>query len=110
MTSLRRLLGEILISKGQITPEQLQKALEEQKRTKEFLGAVLLKKRLVNEKQLAEALSVQFEIPNESLKNLYVDWDLVHRFPASLIVEHRCFPVRKEPASLWFAVTNPPYS
>jgi inorganic pyrophosphatase/exopolyphosphatase len=100
-------LGEILIDKGLINSEQLKYALEEQKRTKEFLGAILLKNNQIEEKALLEALSEQFHIPFVSIKNKYIDWNLVKRFSSSLILDYKCFPIEEDGRSVTFATTNP---
>lgn len=100
-------LGEILIQKGWIRNSDLEEALQEQKSSGEFLGEILLKKKYLTEEQLVIALSEQFRMPWISLKNYYVDWDLVMRFSASLISEHNVFPLQEEKTSITFAVANP---
>ena len=42
-------LGDLLVKKGVITPQQLQDALEEQKKTGEPLGAALIRMGIVSE-------------------------------------------------------------
>ncbi len=100
-------LGEILIQKGWITKNQLEEALQDQKASGEFLGALLLRKKYITEEQLVIVLSEQFQMPWISLKNYYVDWDLVMRFSAALISEHKIFPLQQEETSITFAVANP---
>ena len=107
MAEKGKLLGEILIEKNLITPEQLKEALEEQKLTKEFLGEILIKKGRIKEKDLLQVLSEQFNIPFVSLKSRYIDWEFVKLFSASLIRDYRCFPVKKDEWSVTFAITNP---
>jgi len=100
-------LGEIFIDKGLITPEQLNAAIEEQKKTKEFLGTVLARKNQLKEQDLLVTLAEQFDIRVVSLKNRYIDWRFVKNFSASLILNHRCFPVSKDKFSVTIAITNP---
>jgi type IV pilus assembly protein PilB len=107
MDKKQRRLGEILIDKGLINSEQLKYALEEQKRTKEFLGAILLKNNQIKERDLLEALSEQFKIPFVSLKNKYIDWNLVKGFSSSLILDYKCFPIQEDGRAVTFATTNP---
>jgi len=107
MAKSQKRLGELLIEKGRITQQQLSNALAEQSRTKEFLGAILLKNKQITEKDLLEALSEQFDIPVVSLKNKYIDWNLVKIFSPSLILDYRCFPVDKDSRSVTFAIANP---
>ena len=56
---VRLLLGELLLAAKRITPEQLDSALEEQKRTGEKLGAVLLRRNHITENELRAALAFQ---------------------------------------------------
>lgn len=107
MFKIKKKLGEILIEKGLITPEQLKDALDEQARTKEFLGKILLDRSQIKEPDLLTALSEQFNIPIISLKYRYIDWGLAKSFSASLILDYKCFPLEKDEWSVTFAITNP---
>ena len=107
MAKSEKRLGELLIEKGKITQQQLAAALAEQSRTKEFLGIVLLKNKLITEKDLLMTLSAQFDIPVVSIKNKYIDWNLVKGFGPSLILDYRCFPIHKDSRAVTFAITNP---
>jgi len=107
MNKKQKRLGEILIEKGLINIEQLNYALTEQKRTKAFLGEILLKDHQIREEDLMAALCEQFAIPCASLKNKYIDWDLVKRFSPSLILDYQCFPIQEDGKSITFAINNP---
>jgi len=48
----RRRIGELLVSKGIITPHELRKALHEQKQTNRQLGQIFLEQAIVSRKQL----------------------------------------------------------
>lgn len=100
-------IGEILVEKGLINAAHLADALEEQKLTKEFLGAILVKKRYVNERDFLKALSEQFGMPLAGLKDLYIDWSLAKQFSPSIILENKCFPVKKDDWSVTVAIINP---
>jgi type IV pilus assembly protein PilB len=100
-------IGEILIEKGLITDEQLKAALEEQLKTKEFLGAILLKRKQIKEDDLLAALSELFNIPFISIRNKYIDWGLLKGFSASLVLDYRCFPIQRNTKSVTIAINNP---
>jgi hypothetical protein len=57
--SPRRPIGQILSDGGFISPEQLERALEEQKRSNELVGQVLVRMGIVDERELNVALAVQ---------------------------------------------------
>ncbi|MFH0838755.1 MAG: hypothetical protein V1893_01030 [Candidatus Omnitrophota bacterium] len=107
MDKKQKLLGEILLHKGLLKPEQIEEALKIQQKTKEFLGAILIKKNYIKEKDLLGALSEQFSIPLVSLKNKYIHWNLVKQFSPSFILDYKCFPVKKDEWSITMAITNP---
>lgn len=100
-------LGEILLGKALITEAQIQEALRLQQQTKEFLGTILLRLGFITERDLLEALSIQFDLPFISLKNSYIEWELVDGFSGSLLIDRRCFPVSQEGDCITMAITNP---
>ena len=100
-------LGEILMDKGLITSVQLKAALDEQRKTNEFLGKILLKNNQLKEKDLLEAISEQFNIPYVSLKYKYIDWQIAKQFSSALILDYKCFPIAKDEWSVTVAITNP---
>ena len=100
-------IGEILIENGLLTPEHLFLALEEQKRTKEFLGKILVKHSFISENDLMKILSVQYDIPIVSIKNLSLNWELVKEFSPSFVLDCKCLPLKKEEYSITVAISNP---
>lgn len=56
-------IGEILIEKGFIKPEELNLALELQKKVGGYLGQILIREGLITEKHLIVALSEQLGLP-----------------------------------------------
>jgi len=90
-----------------ISAEQLEEALHEQESTREFLGSILLKRNYLTEGRLTLALSEQFRLPWNSVKNFYIDWDFVMKFSASLLLEYRCFPLARDGNSVTMGITNP---
>ena len=100
-------IGEFLIEKGLITTKDLEDALEDQKRSKEFLGAVLIRRNIITEDGLMSALSEQFNIPFVSIKYDYIDWGFVGKFTPKLIIEHNCFPLKADEYTVTMAITNP---
>lgn len=107
MEKIQKRLGDILVSKGVLSPEKLKEVLEIQKKDRQFLGAILLKKRYIKENHLLEALAEQFSIPVVNLKDRYLNWELLKTFSPSLILEYKCFPVEKDDFSVTIAITNP---
>jgi len=100
-------LGEFLTGKGLISDEELKNALKVQAVTKELLGAIVVKSGYISARKLLHALSEHFGIPLVRLKDRYIKWDIVTKFSATLILEHRFFPIESDGISVTVAVTNP---
>ncbi len=101
------LLGKILVDKKLITQTQLEKALALQKMTGDFLGNILVREHYIKEEDLLAALSEQFDMPLGKIDETAIDWQLVKRFPKTLIVEHRCFPIEESEFRIVLAINNP---
>ncbi len=56
-------LGQILVQGGLITKEQLQEALNEQRKTREKLGTILIKRGIITENDLVITLAKQLKLP-----------------------------------------------
>lgn len=102
-----KLLGDLLVSKGLISAWQLEAALQEQRSTRELLGAILMRKGWLTEEILLKTLGEQLEIPYVSLKLEEVEWTGGKLFPILLMEERNCFPIRMERTSVTVAIANP---
>ena len=100
-------IGEILIAKGLITEAQLHDALLEQKVSEKFVGKILKEKGTITDHDVREALSEQFNIPLVDMRTQYIDMELARKFTSSLIVDHKCFPLKEEENTVVFAIINP---
>ena len=74
-------LGDLLVQQKLISQEQLQFALEEQKRTGRKLGRVLVDNVFATEDQISEALAKQLDIPYINLKYYNVKLEIVRQLP-----------------------------
>ena len=74
-------LGEILIQQKLLTAEQLQAALDEQKKSGRRLGRVVIEKGYVTEEQISQALARQLNIPFISLKHYNIKREVTSRLP-----------------------------
>ena len=63
-------IGEFLLDDSRITQEQLQNALEVQKKEPGKLGSILIRLGYVTEEDIAQALSKQFGYPSINLSKL----------------------------------------
>jgi MSHA biogenesis protein MshE len=74
-------LGDLLVGQNVISPEQLQSALAQQKRTGRRLGRVFVELGLVTEDHICEAIARQLSIPFVNLKFFNSSQEIVRRLP-----------------------------
>ncbi|MCK4525733.1 type IV-A pilus assembly ATPase PilB [candidate division WOR-3 bacterium] len=100
-------LGQILISAGKITKEQLQDALKKQKETANKLGSILIQKGYISEQELARVLSHQFRIPSIDIRFEDVDHNLTGLIPSDMANRHEVFPIKRKGRNLILGMVNP---
>jgi len=76
-------LGDLLVQQKLITPDQLEYALGQQKRSGRKLGRVLVDNVFVTEEVISEALAHQLSIPYINLKNFHLNLGEVRLLPES---------------------------
>ena len=74
-------LGEILLQQGLLTEQQLQQALDEQRRSGRKLGRVFVEKGFVSEDQISTALARQLQVPFVNLKHFSLKPEVATRLP-----------------------------
>ena len=77
----RKRLGEILIERNQLLPEQLEAALEGQKRTEKRLGQVLIDMGFLSHDEVMAAISEQTGVPHVWLQRGLVDPKVLRILP-----------------------------
>lgn len=100
-------IGDLLIKLGKITPQQLEEALEEQKRTQEKLGEILVNKGFITPSDLSKVLEEQTNIPSISLSNIEIGEDVCSLIPESFIRINKILPIRKTSDTVEVAVVPP---
>ncbi|KYO65842.1 GspE/PulE family protein [Thermovenabulum gondwanense] len=107
MTKNRKRLGDILLEGKLITPEQLNKALEIQKKTGERLGEILIKQGYISEEEMVEILEFQLGIPKINLHKYLIEPEIVKILPEAIARKYTVFPVKVENNTLTLAVNDP---
>jgi type IV pilus assembly protein PilB len=100
-------LGEILLREGLITPDQLKKALLEQKNTGMRLGYTLVKLGLVEETEISKMLARQYRMPAVDLSRFEVDAKILKLLPGDVAVKHTVLPLKREGRTLTVAIADP---
>lgn len=100
-------LGDILIQRGHITPNQLDAALAAQGTERGMLGQILLRRNLVSIDQLGDALAEQYGVPYLDLVPQAVNPQIARLLPEDLARERSCVPVGVSGGDLQLAMVAP---
>jgi type IV pilus assembly protein PilB len=100
-------LGQLLINNSIIDEEQLNKALELQKKEGGRVGSNLIKLGYLTEEDLVNFLSKQYGVPAVSLTTLDIDPSIIKFVPYDVANKYQIFPISKNGASLKLAMTDP---
>jgi len=95
LRTTRKKLGELLIERKIITPEQLQIALEEQKRKGGYLSQHLIALGFATELDIAMCLSNQYNFAYLPLKNYEIPQEILGLIPLKWIKIYTLMPVDK---------------
>src|SRR5262245_16828933 len=104
----RKLFGEILVSDGLISKEQLDEALALQRHSGDPLGTILLELGHITESDIVRTLSVQYQLPflRPSLYDL--DRRLIQKFRPECLHLHQVLPLDQIGKLLLMVVTDIP--
>ena len=100
-------LGDLLVSAGAITPEELEQGLERQKKTKERLGTALISAGIITEAQLIEVLRLQLGIEYIDLSKTNIPISLAQVVPKNIAKQFQVVPVHMEKDELYLAMCDP---
>jgi len=100
-------LGDLLVSKGYITEEQLSAALVESRSRGERLGRVLVRNGWTYEQELARALSEQWALPFVNIALVGVDASALRLLPREVGLEAHAIPVRFIEGAVQVAFADP---
>ncbi|MGA2090639.1 MAG: ATPase, T2SS/T4P/T4SS family, partial [Endomicrobiales bacterium] len=103
----KKYLGEVLLSLGKITRDQLRLALAEQKETKERIGAIFLKHDYITEADMYAALSSSLGIPFVKLSEMKAEEEALRLVPEKLARKFKLLPLAKTDDVLKVAMVDP---
>lgn len=100
-------LGDILLRSGAVTEQELEFALKEQKKSGNPLGEILQKKSLISEETMRQALSTQLNIPYIDLSRLNLDHNLTKIINRDYALRHNIIPISMTQGSITLAMDDP---
>lgn len=89
-------IGERLINMGLISPDQLQIALQEQKASKQLLGAILVSMGFITESALGELLAESSGASKFDPRSTMLDSNLIQMIPKDVAQRNKVIPVAME--------------
>jgi type IV pilus assembly protein PilB len=100
-------IGEVLRRNGSITEEQLEHALQEQRRIKRPLGEVLMKLGFVTEEAMRQALCLQLGVAYVDLDNMTLDKGLTRLINLNYARRHWLVPIALMGHALTVSMDDP---
>ncbi len=102
-------LGQLLLGKGLLKAEQLQRALDEQKRSnhQKLLGEILVDLKICTEEQIAETLAEVYGVPFARIHPRLADPQVVASLPKEFLEKHQVLPLFLVQGTLTVAVPEP---
>lgn len=100
-------IGLILVEKGLISRDQLEKALAAQRETGERLDRVLVRLGFVSRNQVLAALGDQFQMPVVDLTTLAPAREVLATLPPKLVYRQSCVPIERHNGTLTVATSDP---
>jgi len=104
----KRTIGELLVEAGIVSRDQLQDAVEEQRRNPQtHLGAIFIERKHATEEAVAQALACQCGADFVDLGGDMIDAGAAALINERLANQHVCIPVRVGEEKLVVAMANP---
>ena len=100
-------LGELLVERKVITPDQLETALKVQQSKGGLLGQILVTLGLATEEAVAQAITAQYGFPYLPLKSYTIDPDLLRVIPENVARQYCLVPVDHIGDTLTIAMADP---
>lgn len=103
----KKSFGEFLADLGVLTPEQLKKAVQEQRQTGERLEQTLARRGYAKEEVIYQCLADYFNLPYVDLDTYLIDDNIVKTIPEEMARRHTLIPLFKIGTTLTVAMDNP---
>jgi len=103
----KKRIGDILLEKGYVSEENLEKAFAQSQAKKEPIGSTLVRMNLLTVEQLKEALSEQQGVDAVSEKQLKFSDALFKLFPREFLEENKLVPISSDGRSVVVGMVNP---
>ncbi len=100
-------IGELLIERGAISQQHLEKALEHQRQYPALLGEILLELKFVSQEDIAKAITSQYGFPFLPLSDFEIEKEAIAVVPRNICERFCLIPIDRIGKSLTLAMANP---
>lgn len=104
---INKQLGELLIERGIINHQQLEKALALQKDKGGLIGELLVGLGFASEEDIAQALTAQYGFPYLPLNSYEINPEILEIIPGRVARQYLLIPVDKLGNNITLAMSNP---
>ncbi len=103
----RQMLGEMLFQKGLVSEENLSRALQEQRRTGEFLGTTLTRMGILRAEQLMPILAEHVGLASVRLADVHIAPEVLAKVPPKFASRYFFIPISFTNNILQVAIADP---
>src|SRR5262245_21782041 len=100
-------LGEILVERKALTPEQLREAIERQQRSRKRMGEILMELGFADADSVLDGLSTQLGVPPTRVNSFTVTTDAIPYLSERIARKYSAMPMLKVGSTLVVATPNP---
>ncbi|HPI39683.1 MAG TPA: type IV-A pilus assembly ATPase PilB [Pseudobdellovibrionaceae bacterium] len=100
-------VGEILVRQGLLKPDQLSKAIEEQKKSGGKLTQSILMLGYLSEEQVLRALEKHYGVPGMDVGNFEIDINVLNLITKEVAEKYTLIPIQKTGETLVIAFSDP---
>ena len=101
------LIGQLLVMKGLINREALERALLDQEQHKEPLGETLIKMGLISSDDFYDVLAEQLKVEYVKLRDIRIDPAMTEEIPAKFACHYEIMPIKLEENTITIAMAKP---
>jgi type IV pilus assembly protein PilB len=103
----KKKLGEMLVEADLLNEEQLQRALQDQKKTDLKLGQFLVRQSIISERAMMDVVARQLKMEKYTPSKYPIDIGAASLIPVELAKKHQLVPLRKKGYLLTIAMIDP---
>ncbi|MBN3039143.1 MAG: hypothetical protein JW869_07010 [Candidatus Omnitrophica bacterium] len=98
---LHKRIGKLLLERGIISEEQLNEALELQKKQQQeqgrwrLIGEILVERGYATEEEIITSVTTQYAVPFLPIESYGIDEELIKSVPADIVQKHVFLPIDK---------------